>query len=152
MCVCVGGLLSEPAANLPSLLRCIIQCFSHNSLRFAGLSFPQPCGRQSANMKRSSEIYSVVPPGSAAPHSPSCSYDLFSFFIRGVRVGPQRTSRETFLSLSSGPRVAQLGRGSVSAWLWVVTVTLEQLHLPLVVSFTAPCERSQGTATLPWPQ
>lgn len=45
------GVLLEPAANLPSLLRCIIQCFSHNSLRFEGLSFPQPCGGQSANMK-----------------------------------------------------------------------------------------------------
>lgn len=44
-------MLLEPTANLPSLLGCIIQCFSHNSLRFEGLSFPQPCGGQSANMK-----------------------------------------------------------------------------------------------------
>ncbi|KAK1888447.1 hypothetical protein KUDE01_029230 [Dissostichus eleginoides] len=34
------GVVLEPAANLPSLLRCIIQCFSHNSLRFEGLSSP----------------------------------------------------------------------------------------------------------------
>lgn len=41
----------QPTANLPSLLRCIIQCFSHNRLRLEGLSLPQPCGEQSANME-----------------------------------------------------------------------------------------------------
>lgn len=34
------GVVLELAANLQSLLRCIIQCFSHNSLRFEGLSSP----------------------------------------------------------------------------------------------------------------
>lgn len=41
----------QPTASLPSLLRCIIQCFSHNRLRSEGLSLPQPCVEQSANME-----------------------------------------------------------------------------------------------------
>lgn len=45
------GVPLQPTANLPSLLRCIIQCFSHNRLRLEGLSLPQPCGEQSANME-----------------------------------------------------------------------------------------------------
>lgn len=35
----------------PPFLRCIIQCFSHNRLRFEGLSLPQPCGEQSASIQ-----------------------------------------------------------------------------------------------------
>lgn len=147
------GVVLEPAANLPSLLRCIIQCFSHNSLRFEGLSSPSHAAGSLLIWKKL-RIHSVVPSGFLALHSQSYLYDLFSLFIHGVRLGPQWTSwGNIFVLVRIHPQnlaeevcrhrygLSEWHWSSLTSHWWLVWLLLQRVSL-----------LSQCTETRPWPQ
>lgn len=102
----------QPTASLPSLLRCIIQCFSHNRLRSEGLSLPQPCGEQSANMEEALDPRLRL--RAAAGFSP-LGYICANYSARSavdLTLRPQWTSGGTHLSLGGGGG----GGGGYGSW------------------------------------
>lgn len=122
------GVVLEPAATLSSLLRCIIQCFSHNSLRYEGLSSPNHAAGSLLIWKKL-RSHSVVPPGFLALHTLSHTCMIYSACLgpglasMGWAWDPNRQVGKHFCPCQNS--AAELGRGSVSASLWVVRVTLE---------------------------
>lgn len=93
-----GGIGASSQSPLPSQMHNSVFLSQQPALRRAQL--PQPCGLQSAYMKEAQNPLCCSFRLSGSTHSPSYLYDLFSLFIHGVRLGPQWTSWETFLSLS----------------------------------------------------
>lgn len=136
----------EPATNLPSLLRCIIQYFSHNSLSFEGLSSPSHAASSLLIWKKL-RTHSVVPSGFLAVHTLShtcmiysaCSSMAWDSDLSG-QVGKH------FLSLAE--EVCRLHCG-LSEWHWSSLTSHWWLVLLLTLRGLLP---SQCTTTLPWPQ
>lgn len=107
---------------------------------------PQPCGQQSANMKEAQNPLCCSFRLSGCTLSQSYLYDLFSLFIHSVRLRPQWTSWETFLSLAEEVCRHRCG---LSEWHWSSLTSCWWLVLLLLLR---GLPLSQCTTTQPWPQ
>lgn len=144
-----GGVVSEPATNLPSLLRCIIQYFSHNSLSFEGLSSPSHVASSLLIWKKL-RTHSVVPSGFLGVHTLShtcmiysaCSSMAWDSDLSG------QVGKHYFFFLSLAEEVCRLHRG-LPEWHWSSLTSHWWLVLLLILRGLL---LSQCAATLPWPQ
>lgn len=142
------GVVLEPAANLLSLLRCIIQCFSHNSLRFERAQLPQPCGQQSANMKEA-----LNPLCCSFRLSGSTLSVILVWFIQLVRPWREtRTPMDELGNIFVLARIQNLAEEvcrhhcGLSEWHWSSLTSQWWLVLQLLLRGS---QLSQCTATLP---
>ena len=145
---CIWAGIQSP---LPSQMHNSVFLSQQPVLRKAQL--PQPCGRQSANMKEAQNSLCCSFRISGCTHSQSYLYDLFSLFIHGVSLEPWWTSWKPLLSLSgSSHRTWQRKCVGISVGCQRHWSSLTSHWSLVLLLFLRGPPLSQWTATLPCPQ